>query len=60
MRDLSIGESMNLAAQLIDDVVLVYWASLKRRYPSFSFEQLIKKGHEELFLHERRKNHKNL
>lgn len=54
MREVSLADSMNITAQLIDDIVLTFWASLKRNYPSVSFQELIRKGHQELFIHERR------
>lgn len=57
MQDVSLADSMNITAQLIDDIVLTYWASLKRKYPSKSFKELILLGHQELFIHERRKGH---
>ncbi|MFQ5980559.1 MAG: hypothetical protein ACE5OZ_20670 [Candidatus Heimdallarchaeota archaeon] len=54
MREVSLADSMNITAQLIDDIVLTFWASLKRKYPSTSFQELIRLGHQELFIHERR------
>lgn len=57
LRSVTSAESMNITAQLIDDVVLTYWTSLKQKYPSYSFEELIQVGHKELFLNERRKGH---
>ena len=57
LRNLKIGESMNLTAQLIDDIVQIYWNSLKRKYPGYRFEELIKIGHKELFLNERRSDY---
>ena len=57
LKNLSIGESMNLTAQLIDDIVQIFWASLKRKYPNSSFDELINMGHQELFLDERRSDY---
>ncbi|MHA1124379.1 MAG: hypothetical protein ACTSSB_05380 [Candidatus Heimdallarchaeota archaeon] len=45
LKQLTISESMLLQADLIDTLVKIYFSSLKNRYPSATFEELIQHGH---------------
>lgn len=54
LKGLSINESMELQANLIDDLVQTYYESLKRKYPDATFEELMLLGHKETYHLKRR------
>lgn len=47
LKTLTIGESMILLGDLIDDLVQTYLESLRKKYPDATFDELIQFGHEE-------------
>ena len=55
LKNLSISDSMKLQASLIDDLVLIYLTSLRRKYPNASFEELVQIGHKESQIKKRRR-----
>ncbi|NHK31157.1 MAG: hypothetical protein FK730_07380 [Asgard group archaeon] len=55
IKDLSISDSMKLQASLIDDLVLIYYESLRRKYPNTSVEELMQIGHKESHIKKRRR-----
>ena len=55
LKGLSISESMILQASLIDDLVITYFESLRRKYPDATFEELIQIGHKETYYKKRRR-----
>lgn len=57
LKPLSISESMKLQANLIDDLVQIYLASLKRKYPDATFQELIQYGHQETYYKIRRREY---
>ncbi|MBD3192947.1 MAG: hypothetical protein GF308_20075 [Candidatus Heimdallarchaeota archaeon] len=57
LKSLSISESMKLQASLIDDLVQIYLASLKRKYPDATFQELIQYGHKETYYKIRRREY---
>ncbi|NPD90482.1 MAG: hypothetical protein HGN29_17345 [Asgard group archaeon] len=46
---------MILQASLIDDLVITYFESLRRKYPDATFEELIQIGHKETYYKKRRR-----
>ena len=58
LKNLSASESMKLQANLIDDLVRIYLASLIRKYPNATFDELIQYGHEETYFRKRRKEYR--
>lgn len=55
LRKVSSNESMRIMANLIDDLVLTYFESLKEKYPDASFKELILFGHKEAHIDIRRR-----
>jgi hypothetical protein len=46
---------MKLQASLIDDLIQIYYESLRRKYPNASIDELMKLGHKEVHLSKRRR-----
>jgi len=55
LKELSISDSMKLQASLIDDLVQIYYESLRRKYPNASIEELMRLGHKEAHIKRRRR-----
>jgi hypothetical protein len=55
IKDLSMSDSIKLQASLIDDLVKIYYESLRRKYPNASVEELMRLGHKEAQIKKRRR-----